>query len=134
MPGLREILGAFHGRLRLGVVTSSPRKFTDVLLPGLGVDRYFDVIQTGDEIERGKPDPQIYLEAAAKLQVEPKACIVLEDSNSGALAAHRAGAFLIAVPSALTLDEDFSFADARVSNLIEAQSMIERRLLEAQPS
>jgi HAD superfamily hydrolase (TIGR01509 family) len=126
MPGLRAILERFHGRLKLAVATSSPRKFTDVLLPALGVARYFDVIQTGDEIVRGKPDPEIYLRAMSQLALEPGACIVLEDSRAGALSGHHAGACVIAVPSELTAGEDFSFADARVSNLSEAAEQIEQ--------
>jgi HAD superfamily hydrolase (TIGR01509 family) len=126
MPGLREILERFHGRLKLAVATSSPRKFTDVLLPALGVARYFDVIQTGDEITHGKPDPEIYLKAMSKLQAEPRQCIVLEDSHAGALSGHRAGAYVIAVPSHLTESEDFSFADARAESLQQAVKEIEK--------
>jgi len=128
MPGLREILDRFHGRLKLAVATSSPRKFTDALLPALGVARYFDVIQTGDEITHGKPDPEIYLKAMSKLQIEPRSCIVLEDSHAGALSGHRAGAHVIAVPSYLTEHEDFSFADARARNLSETCGLIEAQL------
>jgi len=133
MPGLREILDRFHGRLKLAVATSSPMKFTDVLLPALGLARYFHVIQTGDQILRGKPDPEIYLKTMSRLQARPDECIVLEDSRAGALAAHRAGAYVIAIPSALTAQEDFSFADARVRNLHEAAEQIERVLASPQP-
>src|SRR5262245_465431 len=128
MPGLREILEQFHGHVKLAVATSSPRKFTDVLLPALGVAKYFDVIQTGDEIVRGKPDPEIYLKAMKQLRVEPAACVVLEDSRAGALSGRNAGAHVIAVPSELTASDDFSFAEARVSNLAEAGDRIGRML------
>ncbi|HEY7087924.1 MAG TPA: HAD family phosphatase [Tepidisphaeraceae bacterium] len=128
MPGLREILERFHGRLKLAVATSSPKKFTDVLVPALRIAKYFDVIQTGDEILKGKPDPEIYLRAMARLEVQPHSCIVLEDSRAGALAGHNAGAYVIAVPSTLTAEEDFSFADDRAANLIEACDQIERTL------
>lgn len=128
MPGLIEILEHFRGRLRLAVVTSSPRRFTDVLLPALGVERYFDAVQTGDEIERGKPHPEIYLRAIARLGVEAPECIVLEDSRAGALAGRRAGAIVLAVPSALTRTEDFSFADGAVTSLHAAIDWIEARI------
>jgi HAD superfamily hydrolase (TIGR01509 family) len=126
MPGLLPILQRFHGQLRLAVATSSPRKFTDALLPALRIDSYFDVVQTGDEIVNGKPDPEIYLKAIDRLGLEPPQCIVLEDSRAGALAGHRAGAHVIAVPSELTAAEDFSFAESRVTNLDQASACVDR--------
>jgi HAD superfamily hydrolase (TIGR01509 family) len=128
MPGLREIIRRFRGRLKLAVATSSPKKFTDVLLPSLGIDRELDVVQTGDDIVNGKPDPEIYLKAMARLGVTQEQCIVIEDSLAGALAGHRAGAKVIAVPTELTASQDFSFADARVGNLHEAADRIEQIL------
>lgn len=128
MPGLIDLLKHVHGKLKLAVVTSSPKAFTDVLLPAMGVTSYFDVVQTGDEIDRGKPDPQIYLRTTERLGVEGGDCVVLEDSHAGALAGHRAGAFVIAVPTPLTADEDFTFANARASNLVEARAIIEARM------
>ena len=128
MPGLREILEEFRGRLKLAVATSSPKKFTDVLLPVLGLEKNFQVIQSADDITHGKPDPEIYLKAASRLGVSSADCIVLEDSPAGALAGHRSGAYVIAVPSPLTSGEDFSFAPQRVSNLHEAAEKIERLL------
>jgi HAD superfamily hydrolase (TIGR01509 family) len=130
MAGLREILDRFHGRLRMAVVTSSPRKFADVLLPALGIEQYFDVIQTGDTVARGKPDPEIYLTAIAKLAASigtltAAQCLVLEDSRAGALAGKAAGCRVIAVPSHLTASEDFSFADARADDLHTAARLIE---------
>jgi pseudouridine 5'-phosphatase len=126
LPGLHEILERFRDRLKFAVATSSPKKFTDVLLPALGLDKYFQVIQSADDITHGKPDPEIYLKAAARLGVSPGDCFVLEDSPAGALSGHRAGAYVIAVPSQLTSGEDFSFAPARVSNLHEAAENIEQ--------
>ena len=97
-------------------------------VPALGIAPYFDVIQTGDDIVNGKPDPEIYLACMRKLGVTPADCIVLEDSHAGAMSGHRAGAYIIAVPSALTASEDFSFADARVNDLFDAKVAIEKRL------
>jgi HAD superfamily hydrolase (TIGR01509 family) len=128
MPGLLEILQEFRERLKFAVATSSPKKFTDVLLPALGLDKHFSVIQSADDITHGKPNPEIYLKAASRLSVSPNDCIVLEDSPAGALAGHRSGAYVIAVPSPLTSGEDFSFAPQRVSNLHDAAEKIEQLL------
>ena len=128
MPGLRQILERFYRRLRLAITTSSPRKFTDVLLPAMRVAEMFEVIQTGDEIPHGKPHPEIYLKTLSRLNVPAEQSVVLEDSHAGALSAKRAGCYVIAVPSPLTAEEDFSFADARVENLVDAAQHVEELL------
>jgi beta-phosphoglucomutase len=127
MPGLRELLAHFRGRLRFAVATSSPKKFTDVLRPAMGIAGEFEVVQTGDEIEHGKPHPEIYLKCMSRMGVAGNECIVLEDSKAGATSGKRAGATVIAVPSHLTAVEDFSeVADVRVSNLFAAATAIEK--------
>jgi HAD superfamily hydrolase (TIGR01509 family) len=129
MRGLREILSRFRGRLKLGVCTSSPRMLLEAALPGIGVAEYFDATTTGDEITRGKPDPQIYLTTMQKLAVLSHECVVLEDAPAGAKAGKSAGAWVIAVPSPLTANEDFSqVADARVPDLLAAAELIEQRV------
>ncbi len=60
MPGLYEILRAFHGRLKLAVGTGAQQEFLDIALDTLHIRDYFDVLQTADGLERGKPDPEIY--------------------------------------------------------------------------
>jgi HAD superfamily hydrolase (TIGR01509 family) len=125
MPGLREILDAFRGRLKLGIATSAPRKFVEVILPQLGIETWFDVVQTGETVGKGKPDPEIYLAAMSKLGVRSERCVVLEDSRLGAMAGKNAGAYLIAVPDDLMSGEDFSFADFRAGSLDEAREHVE---------
>lgn len=126
LPGLRQIINRFRGRVRLAVATSSPRKFADVLLPTLGLADLFAVVQTGDHIAHGKPAPEIYLRCMGRLGVPPAECAVLEDSPAGALAGKRAGAYVIAVPTHLTAGEDFSFADAQAADLFEAADQLDR--------
>jgi HAD superfamily hydrolase (TIGR01509 family) len=127
MPGLREILDRFRGRLKLGVATSSPRVLVEAALPALGVATHFDAITAGDEIASGKPHPEIYLKTMDKLGVAPADCVVLEDAPLGATAGKAAGAYVIAVPSRLTVRADFSaVADERVQDLFEAADRIER--------
>jgi HAD superfamily hydrolase (TIGR01509 family) len=126
LPGLRQIIDRFRPGLRLAVATSSPRKFTDVLLPALGLADAFQVVQTGDNVTHGKPAPEIYLKCMGRLGAAPAECVVLEDSPAGALAGKRAGAYVIAVPTHLTAGEDFSVADARAADLLEAASQLAR--------
>ncbi len=129
MPGLRQILDRFRGRLKLGVATSSPRVLVEAALPALEVHAHFDAITAGDEITNGKPDPEIYLKTMGKLSVQPVECVVLEDAPLGATAGKAAGAYVIAVPSRLTTQADFStIANVRVANLFEATEKIEALL------
>lgn len=131
MPGLLDLLRAFRGRLKLAVATSAPRAFTDLILPSMGLEKYFDAVQTSDDVTHGKPHPEIYLKAIARLRARPRESIVLEDSAAGARAGKAAGAFTIAVPSQYTRMENFDFADFRADNLIEAGQEIEKLLSKA---
>ncbi len=129
MPGLLEILQRFRGKLKLGVATSSPLVMAQAGLAAVGALSYFDAITAGDEIQRGKPDPQIYLTAMKKLDVTPEESVVLEDAPLGAEAGFRAGAFVVAVPSPLTADQDFSkVSHARVNDLFDAADLIATRI------
>lgn len=87
------------------VGTSASSFDVDRLLAGAGLRRYFDVIVTADDVTFGKPDPEVYLLAAARMRVAPEACVVFEDSLVGVEAARRAGMRAIGVTTAHTGDE-----------------------------
>ncbi len=83
--------------LPLGVASSSPRWRLDLALEVSGLGRYFDVTVAGDEVERGKPAPDLYLVAAASLGVDPAGCLAVEDAAAGADAAAAAGMRVVVV-------------------------------------
>jgi beta-phosphoglucomutase len=85
-------------RLPMAVATSSEADYAAFSLRHAGLEGRFEVIVTGDEVARGKPAPDIYLEAARRLQVPPAACVALEDSDAGTLAASRAGMRALLIP------------------------------------
>ena len=124
MPGLLEVLVQLKARFRLGICTSARTPFVKVALEGLGIERYFDAIQTSEGVTNGKPDPEIYLKAITKLDARPGECVVLEDSSNGALAAKRAGAYTIAVPSVYTREQDFAFVNYVAKDLKDAAGHI----------
>ena len=76
---------------KIGLATNSPERIIPVVLKKLDALHLFDVILSADSEIKGKPDPAIYLSAAKKLGTEPEACLVIEDSYSGMLAAKNAG-------------------------------------------
>jgi beta-phosphoglucomutase-like phosphatase (HAD superfamily) len=84
------------------VGTSASSFDVDRLLAGAGLRRHFDVIVTADDVTLGKPDPEVYLLAAARMRVAPEACVVFEDSLVGVEAARRAGMRAIGVTTAHT--------------------------------
>jgi len=89
-------------RYPLGLTTQSDCKRTQQLMDILGLPDAFDVMVTGDEVTRGKPDPQIYEICIGKLNVQPGQCLALEDAAVGVKAALAAGVWCIAVPTDLT--------------------------------
>ncbi|HEX4123483.1 MAG TPA: HAD family phosphatase [Tepidisphaeraceae bacterium] len=124
MPHLLDILPMLARTFRLGIVTSATRPFVDVMLDSLGIRALFAALQTSEGIKNGKPDPEIYLSAMAKLGVSPRESAVLEDSSNGALAGKRSGALTIAVPSEHTASQDFRFVDYVARDLLDAAKFI----------
>jgi beta-phosphoglucomutase-like phosphatase (HAD superfamily) len=86
------------------LVSASYRVMIDAVLSHLPPD-LFDVIVAGDEVTNGKPHPEPYLTAADQLSVDPRQCVVIEDSNTGVQAGTAAGAYVVAVPQWVTIDD-----------------------------
>jgi len=126
MPGLNHIIDTFYNRLKLAIATGAQKEFLDIVVDQLNIREKFHVLQHSDDIEKGKPDPEIYLKACSKLSLIPQDCIVLEDSLNGVLAGKSAGCFVIAVPSEYTRMEDFSPAGYVAADLAEAAHFIEK--------
>jgi HAD superfamily hydrolase (TIGR01509 family) len=124
MPGLMDVLPVLGQKYKLAIATSARRSMVDIIMGSLGVEHYFTVVQTSDDVTNGKPDPEIYLKAMGKLGVEPAESVVLEDSSNGAMSGKRAGAYVIAVPSQYTRQQDFSFADYIAADLHDAAAHI----------
>ena len=97
-PGARALLAAVRAaRVPTALVTATRRSLVDVALETIG-SHSFDARICGDDVERGKPDPQPYVAAAAALGVDPRACVAIEDSPTGVASALAAGCVVVAVP------------------------------------
>lgn len=97
-PGAKDALSVVRGTgWPTALVTNTERALTELALDGIGHD-FFDVTVCGDEVERGKPQPDVYLRAAELLGVPIGDCVAIEDSPTGVLAAERAGAAVLVVP------------------------------------
>ena len=120
MPGLGSWIEFLREiELPFGLATSSQRKFVDVLFQEIGWREHLVFTLTGDDVTRGKPDPQIYLMAAERLGIAAEEMLVLEDSGNGCAAAVAAGACTVAVPSRHTKDQDFSGATLVAESLLD---------------
>jgi len=98
LPGVRRWLERLKATgWRQAIASSAPPLNLEVILAALEVKDCFDALVSAEEVERGKPDPQIFLTAAAKLQTPPARCIVVEDAPAGTEAARRAGMRAIGV-------------------------------------
>lgn len=92
LPGVERLLGSLRSRgTQMAVVTSTARENVRLILTRLGLDDYFGTVVSGEDVTRGKPDPQGFLLAAERLGVRPADCLVIEDAPDGIEAGKRAG-------------------------------------------
>jgi len=98
MPGAAEAVRALAGRWPLGLASSSPPALIDAVLDGAGLRECFTVALSTEQVQHGKPAPDIYLAVTARLGRPPEVCAAVEDSTNGLLSAASAGLQVIAVP------------------------------------
>jgi HAD superfamily hydrolase (TIGR01509 family) len=99
IEGAREAVERLADRWPLGLASSSNRELIDLALELLGVSDLFRATVSSEEVARGKPAPDVYLEAARRLGVDPASAAAIEDSHNGILAAEAAGMRVIAIPN-----------------------------------
>ena len=117
MRGIRELVEALaSAAVPLAVASSSPARWVVPALERLGLREHFRAIVTGDEVEKRKPSPDSYLEAARRVGAEPSRAIAIEDSGPGVAAARAAGMKAVVIPHWLTESHDLSAADLRVAH------------------
>lgn len=116
--GAEDILICLKSKgVKAAVATSTSEKSAEKTLKKAGLYGYFSAFAFGDEIARGKPEPDIFLLAAKRLGEDIKNCAVVEDSPNGIKAAKKSGAFVIAVPDIVPLNSYREFYDEKFSSL-----------------
>ena len=123
VPGAAELVAALPSAA-WAVVTSAHRSLAIARLTAVGLP-VPDVLVCGDEVSRGKPDPEGYLRAAALLGLDPGGCVVLEDVPAGIAAGRAAGALVVAVATTFPL-ADLRGADAVVADLRDLPGALAR--------
>jgi beta-phosphoglucomutase len=98
LPGVKALLEDLRqAGFRQAVASSAPRANLELILPLLGVKHFFEVVVAMEDTQRGKPDPQVFLLAAQRLDIPPPRCMVFEDAVAGVEAARNGGMKCIAV-------------------------------------
>jgi HAD superfamily hydrolase (TIGR01509 family) len=120
-PGIEDLVQlAREAELKLAIATTTSRPNVEALTRacwGRAAGDIFDVIASGDEVARKKPDPEIFELALSRLGLPPRDCLAIEDSRIGLLSALGAGLPVVVTPSLYTADEDHSGAAQRVPSL-----------------
>lgn len=120
IKGIRELLEHLKNNNILAAIgSSSPRDLIDVVVNKFQLKEYFTYILSGEEVNEGKPAPDVYIETSKRLGIEAKDCIVIEDSKNGVLAAKRAGMKCIGFRNINSGNQDLSMADIIVKSITE---------------
>ncbi|GAA5062060.1 HAD family hydrolase [Nocardia callitridis] len=128
LPGAVAAVRRISARWPLAVASSSPRALIDVVLRDADLVDSFTVTLSTEEVQHGKPSPEVYLAAAEALGHGPESCAAVEDSSNGIRAAHGAGLLVIGIPSSdYPLDSD---AATMVTHTITSLDQLTPELIE----
>jgi beta-phosphoglucomutase len=134
MPGAVDLLRSLHkAGFRLAVGSSGPPENVQLVVDKLGARDLLGAIVTGEDVSRGKPDPQVFLLAAERLDVAPARCAVIEDAPAGVAAANAAGMTSVGLLSTGRTPEDLAAAAAVVRSLSEISPSMLRDLIAQRP-
>ena len=114
-------------KIRIGVASSAVRPNVEAALECLGLEKVFDSILSVEDILHPKPDPEIYLKAARRLELSPNECVVIEDSLPGIQSAKQAGSFVIGITSNFH-PPAFAAADLVCSSFHQIRQFLEPQL------
>ena len=113
-PGAAQLVALAGEHYPLALASGSVRELIDLVVASPELTNCFQVVVSADEVERGKPHPDVYLETARRLEVTPEACVCLKDSGHGIDAGKAAGMRVIAVPDPRFMPEAATLAHADV--------------------
>lgn len=120
LPGARELIEAASAAgLKLAVASNSRHEHVDAQLKRLGLFSRFEFVACREDVPSPKPEPDVYRLAVNRLGVRAHDAVAIEDSHAGALAAHRAGLKVVAVPGASSAHQDFSAANLKLRSLAD---------------
>lgn len=120
IKNVKELIEELHeNKIKLALASSSPRNVINLVLKSFKLSNYFQVIVSGDELKKSKPDPTIFLLAADKLNTKPSECIVIEDSYNGIKAANAANMKSVGYNNVNSGNQDLSNATLIINSFDE---------------
>ncbi|MBF7096040.1 HAD family phosphatase [Alkalibacter sp. M17DMB] len=121
MDGLEQLLDLLDERgFKIGLASSSKKAFIEIILKRIGLKDRFSVVVSGEDVKKGKPEPDIFLKAAKGLGISAQKCIAIEDSASGVRSAKSAGMYVFGFVSPHSFGQDISPSDTKINSLMEA--------------
>ncbi|TDT50372.1 HAD family hydrolase [Fonticella tunisiensis] len=118
IPGIKDLLGSIKREgIKIALASSSPMENIELVLEKFGIGDYFESVISGENLERSKPAPDIFLKSAEKLGVNPENCVVIEDSHNGVKAAKAAGMKCVGFKNINSGNQDLSMADIIVYSI-----------------
>ena len=109
----------------IAICSSSPEDYVKACISTVSVPLHYDALVTGDQVSHAKPDPEIFLTGAERLHVKPEACLVLEDSKQGIMAACRAGMRSCFIEDTIVPDEEMEkMLDNRCSSMLDVPALL----------
>lgn len=122
LPGVPQVVQRLSQQVPCALVTGSSRKEAEMLVGAMGLTASFRFLLCSGEVPRGKPAPDPYVQAAARLQVAPQACVVLEDSTVGIASARAANMFCIGLRAGNFSNQDQSAASLVLDTLLDVEA------------
>jgi mannitol-1-/sugar-/sorbitol-6-/2-deoxyglucose-6-phosphatase len=121
LPGVKYIMDFFQKKgFHIGLATSSPFSLIHVVVNKLGLANYFSAMSSAEQLPYGKPHPQVYLDCASALGVDPSECLCFEDSFNGMIAVKASRMKCVVIPPAYQLNESrWNAADLKLTSLEE---------------
>ncbi len=128
MPGAQEALEHCSENFSVGLASGSPKLLINAALSGANWRHFFSETVSSDEVDHGKPAPDVYLEAMKRMSITPQESVIVEDSSGGILAGKAAGAKVIAVPNPdmMPTADALRQADAVIDSLISLGRTLEK--------
>lgn len=123
VPGVVDLIANLSKKYKLALASGAIRPEIEMTLGLFGLEKYFSVVVSGEEVEVGKPNPEQYLLTARKLGEGPNSCLVVEDSQSGVQAAKAAGMACLAITTSFSQSE-LMLADKVIDDFSEVDEKI----------